>query len=203
MHEGKIIELAPYSLEFKIVGQMVLVSLVYPDNWQIVPPANENVKCREIKGRFYYKSQIDQTLIDEIFQSIDDTIGYNQDMAAKLEVLNEKVNEMYEIFKHEDLETLKGLKFVYGKKKSKKNKKENEVVTVKPDLDDRITSETASPVKEDNIQAADVESEPKTEILDEPTEDAVTVIQEYRGSDDGLVSEEETVMSYDDLISEI
>lgn len=121
--EEMIIKLAPYNIGCKTVEGYFLVSLTFDKTWQIVKPDNDNVECGIRNGVCYYSTPIGENGIQEIFDSINETIQYNENLAKKLELFETKVRELQELFTDEDLEVLKTLSFKLKRTKKQPSKK--------------------------------------------------------------------------------
>ena len=174
--EEIVIKLAPYNIACKTVEGYFLVSLTFDKDWQVVKPDNTNVECGIRKGICYYSTPISETGIQEIFDSINETIRYNENLAKKLELFEVKMKEMQDLFTDEDIETLKTLTFKLKRPKKSVKKQDPQVMEKTGSISTPPTTdkETACEQKTENSQQ--IFSEDNTEevlyqeISEEPTD---------------------------------
>lgn len=130
MIQNRIKNLFPYFKSVEIIGGTLIVKVNYEDKWSVFPSSDGMIKVaksKENKNEWYYYTTYDDNAIDMIFDLIEETIKLNLSALAKLELYNEKVNELKDLFANESLDRLANLQFVIGKKKrnstTKKDKK--------------------------------------------------------------------------------
>lgn len=103
-----------------------LVGVTFKPTWKVVTPENSDkvycVPATDGEGMFYYFGEV-ETGIGYIFDCIDETIHYNEDVEKKIVLLREKVRELQELFANETYETLSTLKFVTEQPETKKSKR--------------------------------------------------------------------------------
>lgn len=178
--EEIIIKLAPYNIVCKTVEGYFLVSLTFDKDWQIVKPDNINVECGIRKGICYYSTPISETGIQEIFDSINETILYNENLAKKLELFETKMKEMQDLFTDEDIETLKTLTFKFKRPKKTVKKQGPQIMENADPVDTPSTTdkETTGIQEIENSQQTfsedDTEEVLYKEISEEPTDDGDT-----------------------------
>lgn len=119
--QKKLIQLSEYKCSFKYVESYFLVSMVYPENWSIIPCEDKSIDVAEEDGVTYYAALI-ETDINKAFELIDDTILYNLDIEKKMNLLKFNINKLQEMFATMDLEELETIEFVTTKSKVSKNK---------------------------------------------------------------------------------
>lgn len=119
--QKKLIQLSEYKCSFKYVESYFLVSMVYPENWSIIPCEDKSIDVAEEDGVTYYAALI-ETDINKAFELIDDTILYNLDVEKKMNLLKFNINKLQEMFATMDLEELETLEFVTTTPKVRKNK---------------------------------------------------------------------------------
>lgn len=118
--QKKLIQLSEYKCSFKYVESYFLVSMVYPENWSIIPCEDKSIDVAEEDGVTYYAALI-ETDINKAFELIDDTILYNLDVEKKMNLLKFNINKLQEMFATMDLEELETLEFVTTTPKVRKN----------------------------------------------------------------------------------
>lgn len=118
--QKKLIQLSEYKCSFKYVESYFLVSMVYPENWSIIPCEDKSIDVAEEDGVTYYAALI-ETDINKAFELIDDTISYNLDVEKKMNLLKFNINKLQEMFATMDLEELETLEFVTMTPKVRKN----------------------------------------------------------------------------------
>lgn len=119
--QKKLIQLSEYKCSFKYVESYFLVSMVYPENWSIIPCEDKSIDVAEEDWVTFYTAPI-ETDINKAFELIDDTILYNLDVEKKMNLLKFNINKLQEMFATMDLEELETIEFVTTKSKVSKNK---------------------------------------------------------------------------------
>lgn len=120
--QENLIELSPYNIDFRYYGNWYLIGVQYKEGWQILEPDNPLIEHMPKDGKYYYSAPMNEVSIDEIFNSIKDTIEHNKDLQKKVELFQQKIEELQNIFSVEDYDTLLTLNFKYKKYKKKKPK---------------------------------------------------------------------------------
>lgn len=113
-----------------------VVTLNYGTKWKIMEPVDNRVKCVMVndKGTYGYMTETSNG-VGPIYDSIDETIRYNEEVEKKIVLLKNKAEELKNIFANEPYERLEHLSFVFTtpkdtesatkKKKASSTKKEN------------------------------------------------------------------------------
>lgn len=144
-----------------------VVTINFNPKWNVVKPSDETVNCvsQTESGAYVYFTEVNNG-IDTVFDAIDDTINYNEDVEKKITLLRQKISELQELFANETYENLQRLTFVIqdgAKKRGRKPKQQEVVEEVKEEVKDDITNC-------DNIQEIPVETvEEETPKIDTNT----------------------------------
>lgn len=157
--QDKLISLSDYSIGFRTYENNFVISIVYKDDWAIIEPSDNEVKFFKDENKpntYYYIAKIDKKDgLNNIFSTIDETIMYNKELEEKVELLKEKINELYEFFNTKSIDELKTLEFVVKKGKTnrqkKKPKEETKKETVKQDVESEERSEMEVQSLDDKI----------------------------------------------------
>ena len=184
--EKRLKELNGYNISFEIKQGYYHIALVYDDGWDVLIPDNENIYVENRNGVYHYIGSIDVISIDDLFNSIEETIAYNMDLQKKLILFKQKTQELQEIFSNEEYETLKNLKFTFEKeevkkttKKTKAKKQEKEKTTKKTTK--RTKKEKAKPQLEEKKELEGIKNEiTQLETTDyDANDEIVTMSNEY------------------------
>lgn len=153
-------EFAPYNIDFKINNEWFVVGVEFNKSWQIIMPQNKQIEHVEKSDRHYYCAPLSDVNFDEVFNCIRDTISYNKDMEKKVELFQQKIKELQELFSILEYDELCTIEFKTKKKKRKiknsviKNEEINKETTVKEmvnsDEDDKIITDVNQ--EENNIE---------------------------------------------------
>ena len=149
--QKKLIQLSEYKCSFKYVESYFLVSMVYPENWSIIPCEDKSIDVAEEDGVTFYAAPI-ETDINKAFELIDDTILYNLDVEKKMNLLKFNINKLQEMFATMDLEELETLEFVTTTPKVRKNTEKKSTKTKK--VAKKVTSKKKK-VEDTDIQQDD------------------------------------------------
>lgn len=153
----QLMRLKDYNVGFNIYEGSVIVNVTYKKGWDIIPVDNSDVEMFCEDGKYYYCMPIDKD-INLIFGFIEDTIKYNQDMEKKIQLFNQKVDELKQLFINESYDSLLSLSFDMrkGKKRRRTDKGAEETDSAIP-----RTKNTHAAAKSD---AADVTANEADEI---------------------------------------
>jgi len=136
-------KLGDYFRGIEYYNEALIVKVNFPQRWQVYPSKDGNIKpakSEKAVGEYYYYGNMNVVTLDDIFGVIKETIEANKDAELKIQLLNEKANELKELFKTNPYDKLLGLKFVleevktekpkrkYTKKKKKVEEENNDVV---------------------------------------------------------------------------
>lgn len=131
--QDKLISLSEYNISFRINEGNIIVSIEYKDEWTIISPEDTDVKLMKSKEKnvFYYCTNMDgdKGHIQGIFDTIEETIRFNKESEATVELFKVKIAELENLFSEKSYEELKTLKFMTKPVKStnKKSKSKKEV----------------------------------------------------------------------------
>lgn len=151
--QEKLISLSKYNIGFKTHNDKFLVSINYKEGWSAIQPSDSEIeflKDKEKPDTYYYIAPLDTEAIhlQNIFNVIDETITYNEELEKKLELFQKKVEEMQVLFSEKPLDELLTMEFVCKNNKKTKNKKKNTKVTDETVIDN--IAETSSEEVSDN-----------------------------------------------------
>lgn len=140
MLQDEIMKLGDYFRGIEYFNEALIVKVNFPQRWQVYSSKDGNIKpakSEKAAGEYYYYGNMNIVTLDDIFGLIKETIEANKDAELKIQLLNEKANELKELFKTTPYEKLLGLKFIIEEVKEKKpkrkytkKKKEEEKVVV-------------------------------------------------------------------------
>ena len=131
---NRMINYIKYGLSLKTTTadgrEYFLVGINFDNKWQIVEPSEETgVSCvagNDGESQFYYFTPIENG-VNVIFDCIDETIHYNEDVEKKLNLFKVKVAELQELFATKDYDYLSHLQFTYElPKKGKRGRPKKE-----------------------------------------------------------------------------
>lgn len=125
--QDRLMKLAQYNVDFKFYDEWVLIGIQYEKGWHILKPTNSLIEHLSKNNKYYYCAPLKEVSVDEVFDCITETIEYNKDLEKKVELFQEKVNELQNIFSTEDYETLLTLSFKMKKRKKKIKVDEKEI----------------------------------------------------------------------------
>lgn len=115
-----------YFKGMEIVNNTAIVKVLYGEKWGAYPSSDEKIKVaksEEVPNEWFYYGDYTYTIIDEIFDLIEETIDMNLSAIERLELFNSKIEELKDIFATESLSRLKTLSFTFNE--DKKTKKRN------------------------------------------------------------------------------
>lgn len=127
--QTKMLKYSKYGLSIKTTeaeGQeYFLVGVNFNTNWQIVEPSEESgvscVAATNGEGLFYYFGPVSNG-VNPIFDCIEETIQYNEDVQKKIKLLKEKVAELQELFATKPYDELARLMFTFPEDKKQPKK---------------------------------------------------------------------------------
>lgn len=120
-----------YFRGMEIVNNTAIIKVLYGEKWGAYPSQDEHIKVaksEEVPNEWFYYADYTYTIIDEIFDLIEETINMNLSAIERLHLFNQKMEELKEIFANETLDKLKTLQFKFEEEKKykrKKSKKQN------------------------------------------------------------------------------
>lgn len=127
MLQERINKISQYFRSMEMTNGIIIIKVQYNNKWGVYPSDDNKIKVaksEDTPNEWFYYGNFSEVTIDDIFDLIENTIEMNLSAAAKLELLNNKFEELKNLFATESLERLSTLKFVLSNKKSyRKNKK--------------------------------------------------------------------------------
>lgn len=165
--QDKLMSLSDYNIGFTMYDGNFLISITYKDTWSVISPEDEAItfmKDENNPNLFYYSTPLnDETQhLQHIFDTIDETIAYNKELEAKVELFKKKTEEMQSIFAEKSIEELMTMEFTF-KTKRKTAKKTTKKKT------DKTSEETCKEEK----QAPEVEKREEPMDIDKKIEAAM------------------------------
>lgn len=158
MLQDEIMKLGEYFRGIEYFNDALIVKVVFPTRWQVYPSIDGNIKPAKSDketGEYYYYGDMNKVSLDDIFGLIEETVDANKDAELKIQFLNDKINELKELFKREPYERLSRLKFIIEdepkEKKAKRKYTRKKVKEIKEEPKEEIISEPVitEEVKED------------------------------------------------------
>ena len=134
----RIKKIEEYFKGMEIISNTVIIKVQYGDKWGAYPSSDERIKVaksEEVINEWYYYSDYTYTVIDEIFDLIEETIEMNLSAIERLNLFNQKMEELKQLFADEPLSKLKTLTFQFieeKRNKKKKTTKKKEEMNVEP-----------------------------------------------------------------------
>jgi hypothetical protein len=139
-----------YFKGMEIVNNTAIIKVLYGEKWGAYPSADEQIKVaksEEVPNEWFYYGDYTYTIIDEIFDLIEETIDMNLSAIERLGLFNQKMEELKELFANEPLPKLKTLSFHFEEEKPKRNKKKKTVKIEEPITKDEEICEYVCEVK--------------------------------------------------------
>lgn len=153
MLQDEILKLGDYFRGIEYFNEALIVKVNFPQKWQVYPSKDGNIKPAKSDnavGEYFYYGNMNTVTLDDIFGLIKETIEANKDAELKIHLLNDKANELKELFKSNPYEKLLNLKFVIEEPKAekpkrkytkKKKKEEETIITTEPVVAEEKTEE--------------------------------------------------------------
>lgn len=108
-------KLSEFNVEFKMIDGWYVVLINFPSKWEIIESENENIKHSVSNDkRHVYLGEINKVDIGEIYQLLVETIKLNKENALKVQLFQEKIKELQQLFGEETLDRLKTIHFTFG-----------------------------------------------------------------------------------------
>lgn len=127
MLQERINKISQYFRSMEMTNGIIIIKVQYNNKWGVYPSDDNKIKVaksEDTQNEWFYYGNFNDVTVDDIFDLIENTIEMNLSAAAKLELLNNKFEELKNLFATESLERLSTLKFVLSNKKNyRKNKK--------------------------------------------------------------------------------
>lgn len=164
--QENLTELSSYNIDFRYYGNWILVGVEYDKGWQIIEPTNPLIEHMAKDGKYYYSAPMNEVNIDEVFDLIKETIEHNKDLQKKVELFQEKIEELQKIFAEQDYDTLLTLSFKYKKYKKKRMKEDNNDDN-SVFHENKVLCKKQDDVKEDDgVRFVDTMNEDEDEIIE-------------------------------------
>lgn len=183
-------KLTKFNVSFEIREGYYHVALKYPDNWEIVASDYDSIYIEKRNGLCHYFALVGSIDLEEIFNTIDASIKYNEDLERKLLLFRQKTEELQILFAQNSYEKLLRLKFSFPL--SKKETKVKSGTEEKEKSTKKVTTKRKPPKqKEETPLKKDKEKEKSVENSKEitPSENKTPNPDELR-MDDGMYFEE-------------
>jgi hypothetical protein len=139
-----------YFRGMEIVNNTAIIKVLYGEKWGAYPSPDEKIKVAksdEVPNEWFYYSDYTYTVIDEIFDLIEETIDMNLSAIERLGLFNQKMEELKELFANEPLSKLKTLTFHFEEEKPKRNKKKKVVKVEEPIVEEELQTEVVCKVE--------------------------------------------------------
>lgn len=168
---NRMVNYIKYGLSLKTTSadgrEYFLVGINFSKKWQIVEPSPESgVSCvvgNDGESQFYYFAPI-ECGVNAIFNCIDETIRYNEDVEKKITLLRQRISELQELFAEKPYEWLTNLQFVYQPpKKEKRGRPRKEKTTYEHTTEETVVEDESM---EDTESNEIVEETPENEIVE-------------------------------------
>jgi len=147
MLQDEILKLGDYFRGIEYFNDALIVKVNFPPRWQVYPSEDGNIKpakSEKSTGEYFYYGDMNKVSLDDIFSIIKETIDANKDAELKIQLLNDKVNELKELFKRETFDKLLRLKFVIEEDKEKKPKRKYTKKKKTEDNNNEVVAETTN-----------------------------------------------------------
>lgn len=145
-----------YFRGMEIVNNTVIIKVLYGEKWGAYPSQDEIIKVAksdEVKNEWFYYADYTYTVIDDIFNLIEETIEMNLSAIERLELFNVKMEELKTLFANESLQKLKTLSFQFEEvKKTKKNKSKKKKSNENEDVNELISEVSVNIVENNNVE---------------------------------------------------
>jgi hypothetical protein len=141
MLQDEIMKLGDYFRGIEYFNDALIVKVNFPPRWQVYPSSDGNIKpakSEKSQGEYYYYGDMNKVSLDDIFGIIKETIDANKDAELKIQLLNNKMAELEDVFRKNPYEKLLNLKFIIEEVKQEKpkrkytKKKKKEEITTEP-----------------------------------------------------------------------
>lgn len=128
LQDKKFVSLSEYNIGLQTYQGNFVISLKYPDNWAVIEPTDKSIQFmrdEEAVGVYYYVVSVEggEEKLNGVFDAIDETIMYNKELQEKVELLNQKITELRDLFVEYPIDKLRNLEFTFKKQKKKAAKK--------------------------------------------------------------------------------
>ena len=115
--QDRIKDNAKYFRGMEMTNGILIVKVLYEEKWGVYPKDDESVKVAkstELPNEWYYYGDFDVITFDDVFDLIEETVEMNINAAKKIQLLNQKFEELKQIFATENLQKLETLYFGFN-----------------------------------------------------------------------------------------
>lgn len=150
--QEKLSSLRPYVIGIRYINDMPVIDADLKENWSVLKNDQiKKVQDDQNPTRFIFLPADDADVeIDDILGYVERVINYNRENERKHELLQEKVQELKEVFKNHSLEELQNLKFEISEDVGKSDDLLGSDNLVDPNLEEDDPEATSESKKEDN-----------------------------------------------------
>ena len=160
MFQDKINKYIQYFRGLDIKSNIIIIKVQFLEKWVTSEYKDETIKVaasEKIPNEWFFYGNVTETTIDKIFDFVEETIKFNLDLEKKKDLFEKKKKELVNLFSQYDVEQLSDLKFVIGKRKGRKPKKDKILA-----IEDKMSaSEAAKPQPKKTVS----KKEKKNEII--------------------------------------
>ena len=140
-----------------------------PPKW-VIPETIEQFQvsttCDKNTGGYYFVTKVEDG-IENVFDAIDYVVKVNRSIEEKKALLQEKANELSELFAKEPIERLRNLEFVFKpQKKQAKLKKKAKNTKELPASENSESNPITEGVKEEPVLSEQVEENNNNSLID-------------------------------------
>ena len=146
--QQKMMEYAKYGISVRTSSsdgiEYYMVSLTFGTKWKVEPVSHpeQTVMCAKVSndGTYCYMTEVKNGL-NPVFELVDETIRYNEELEKKVELLKVKAEELKELFASKSYDELVRLKFVIetpcepSQPKTKRQPKSGKKTPQKPNME--------------------------------------------------------------------
>jgi len=107
--------LQPHVIGIRYLNGNPLIDVVLKENWVVTTePHIKKIKGNDEVNYYMFFSEIPEIGVDELLDSVKKTIDLNVERENKQELLKVKFNELKKLFRENNLDRLRQLKFVFN-----------------------------------------------------------------------------------------
>lgn len=123
--QDRIMQMSPYFRGLDVYNDAIMVKVEFPSQWKVFDSEDKRIKITPSDNDndviFYYGNSSEVTY-EDIFDLIENTIATNEELTKKLRLLQDKINELKELFSTSSYDDLVTLQFSIGRKIKPKRK---------------------------------------------------------------------------------
>jgi hypothetical protein len=113
--QEKLDSLQPFLIGIRYLEGKPLIDVVLKENWVVTTEQHiKKIKGNQEVNYYMFFSETPEIGVDELLDSVKKTINLNVEHENKQELLKVKFNELKKLFKENNLDRLKQLKFVFN-----------------------------------------------------------------------------------------